>query len=62
MSEPSDLKDANGVRECCKVAENLQVLRSTATSTVRQCKTCGAKHHEMVVDAGILHGRFASAG
>lgn len=52
------LGDVNGARECCKEDGNLRVIESKATKTVRECVICGARHHEFVVDAGVLTARM----
>lgn len=40
----------DGGMECCKDATNRQVIESTMTKTVEQCKVCGCKHYEFTVD------------
>lgn len=55
----NELKDVEGVRECCKDEANLRVVESKATLTTRQCAVCGARHHELTAEPFVVSARFA---
>lgn len=54
----NELKDVEGVRDCCKDEANLRVVESKATLTTRQCVICGAKHHELTAEPFVINSRF----
>lgn len=62
--EPQPVSQVRGMlRVCCSVPANLQLLRPQSVESrhgmlTKQCRLCGRKHYELVVDPGLfgVHG------
>ena len=50
------------MKPCCEKKEDREVIeKHDDGSTVERCKTCGAKHYHIFMDAGKLNAKVLDA-
>jgi hypothetical protein len=47
---------AGGVKACCKVAENLDLLPEESGDglVVKRCRVCGCRHRRLTLEPGVF--------